>query len=340
MSSEQSYSDFTPDTPLVRALKITLMLFGILLAGAFGYHFIEGWSFFDAFYMTVITLATVGYGETHSLSTTGRTFTMFLILGGIGIITYGVTTVTAILVEGEMNGYLRRRRMHRAIEKLSGHYIVCGGGKNGRYVVEELRRTKRDVVVVERDRSRVQEFLEHGALALEGDATTDDVLQKAGIALASGLVATLPEDRDNMFVVITARGLNPTIRIVAKIDDVTVKDKFIRSGANSAVSASFIGGLRMASELIRPETVSFLDTMLRDSANFRVEDVPIGPSYVGKTIKECESLTSAGVLVVAVKHEGSYSFNPSPSTKLRKGDTLIVIGDPDHVRLAIAELGR
>jgi voltage-gated potassium channel len=329
---------YTLDSPLGRALRIVALLFGILLAGTFGYHFIEGWSIFDALYMTVITLATVGYGETHPLSMSGRTFTMFLILGGIGIITYGVTTVTALLVEGEMNGYLRRRRMHRAIGKLKGHYIVCGGGKNGRYVVEELRRTKRNVVVVERDRERVQEFIEHGVPTVEGDATADDVLREAGIANAAGLVATLPEDRDNMFVVITARGLNPTIRIVAKIDDVNVKD--IRSGASSAVSASFIGGLRMASELIRPETVSFLDTMLRDSANFRVEDVPIGPSYVGKTIKECEALASAGVLVVAVKHEGSYSFNPKPMTKLRTGDTLIVIGDPDHVRLAISDLGQ
>ncbi len=332
--------DFHGPSPLVRALKILLMLLAILLAGALGYHFIEGWSFFDAFYMTVITLATVGYGETHPLSPVGRAFTIFLILGGIGIITYGLTSVTALLVEGEMNGYLRRRRMHRAIGKLKGHFIVCGGGKNGRYVIEELRRTKRNVVVVEKNRDRLQEFIDHGVLALEGDATSDEVLREAGIAHAAGLVATLPEDRDNMFVVITARGLSPTIRIVAKIDDVNVKEKFIRSGADSAVSASFIGGLRMASELIRPETVSFLDTMLRDSSNFRVEDVPVGPAYVGKTIKECEPLASAGVLVVAVKHGQEYAFNPKSHTKLKEGDTLIVIGDPDHVQLAIREIAK
>lgn len=329
---------YGPASPLGRAFKIVMLLFGILFAGTIGYHFIEGWPVFDALYMTVITLATVGYGETHPLSAAGRAFTITLILGGIGIITYGVTTVTAILVEGEMNGYLRRRRMHRAIGKLKGHYIVCGGGKNGRYVAEELQRTKRDVVVVEHDRARVQEYIEHGVLALEGDATSDDILRAAGIDQAAGLVATLPEDRDNMFVVITARGLNPKIRIVAKIDDVNVRDKFVRSGADSAVSASFIGGLRMASELIRPETVTFLDTMLRDSANFRVEDVPVGPSHVGRTIEECDVLASSGVLVVAVKHLGSYSFNPNPLTKLRAGDTLIVIGDPDHVRLSISEL--
>lgn len=340
MDGSAPASAYTPDSPLSKALRIVLMLMAILFAGAFGYHLIEGWSFFDALYMTVITLATVGYGETHPLSNAGRAFTIFLILGGIGIITYGVTTVTAFLVEGEMNGYLRRRRMQRTIGKLKGHFIVCGGGKNGRYVIEELRRTKREVVVVERDRERVQTLLEAGVLALEGDATADDTLRAAGIELAAGLVASLPEDRDNLFVVITARGLNPTLRIVAKIDDVRVKDKFVRSGANSAVSASAIGGMRMASELIRPDTVTFLDTMLRDSASFRVEDIPVGPSHVGREISECDILASAGILVVALKDAGTYSFNPKPNTKLRSGDTLIVIGDPDHVHQAAEAMGR
>jgi voltage-gated potassium channel len=310
------------------------------LIGAFGYHLIEGWPFLDALYMTVITLATVGYGETHPLSDAGRMFTILLILGGIGIITYGVTTVTAILVEGEMNGYFRRKRMHRAIGKLKGHYIVCGGGMNGRYVVEELRRTKRQVVVVEHNGERVEEYIAAGIMALKGDATSDDMLRSAGIASAKGLVATLPEDRDNLFVVITARGLNAGIRIVAKIDDADVRDKFIRSGANAAVSAGAIGGMRMASELIRPDTVTFLDTMLRDTASFRVEDVPIGPSFVGKTIKECDILASAGILVVALKDEGKYLFNPKPQTRLKKNDTLVVIGDPDHVHDAVEALGQ
>ncbi|MCU0453467.1 MAG: potassium channel protein [Bacteroidetes bacterium] len=340
MEGARTSSVYAPESPLTKALKIVLMLVGILFVGAFGYILIEGWTFFDALYMTVITLATVGFGETHPLSNAGRAFTIFLILGGIGIITYGVTTVTAFLVEGEMNGYLRRRRMQRAIGKLKEHYIVCGGGKNGRYVIEELRRTKRDVVVVERHRDRVQSLLEDGVLALEGDATSDNTLLTAGIERATGLVATLPEDRDNLFVVITARGLNSHLRIVAKIDDVNVRDKFIRSGANSAVSASSIGGMRMASELIRPDTVTFLDTMLRDSANFRVEDIPVGPSHVGKTIQECHILASAGILVVALKDEGKYSFNPKPTLKLRAGDTLIVIGDPDHVHQAAESIGR
>ncbi len=230
--------------------------------------------------------------------------------------------------------------MHRAIGKMKGHHIVCGGGKNGRYVIEELRRTKREVIVVERNKERVQEYIAAGVLALEGDATSDDTLRAAGIASAAGLVATLPEDRDNLFVVITARGLNAGIRIVAKIDDVNVKDKFIRSGANAAVSAGAIGGMRMASELIRPDTVTFLDTMLRDTANFRVEDVPIGPSYVGKTIKECDILASAGILVVALKDEGTYTFNPKSQTRLKTGDTLVVIGDPDHVHTVVEVLGR
>lgn len=327
-------------SPLERVLKVTFLLVAIVLIGATGYHLIEGWSYFDALYMTVITLGTVGYGETHPLSVGGRVFTIFLILGGIGIITYGVTTVTTFVVEGEINGYLRRRRMNRAIGKLAGHYIVCGGGKNGRYVIEELLRTRRNVVVVDNNEERVQEMLENGILAIHGDATTDDVLHIAGIERAAGLVASLPEDRDNMFVVITARGLNASMRIVAKIDDVTVRDKFIRSGADTAVSASFIGGMRMASELIRPDTVTFLDTMLRDTSNFRVEDIPVGPTHAGKTIKECQSLATAGILVVALKHKDAYQFNPKHSLKLAIGDTIIVIGDPNHVQQSKAAISK
>ncbi|HAV24365.1 MAG TPA: hypothetical protein DCX46_12940 [Bacteroidetes bacterium] len=330
----------TSPSPLNRALKILSLLIGILLVGAYGYHLIEGWRYFDALYMTIITLATVGFGETHPLSDNGRAFTMLLILGGIGIITYGVTTVTALVVEGEMNGYLRRQRMKRAIVKLANHYIICGSGNNGKYVVEELRRTERDVVVVERDKEKVQELLASGILVVEGDATSDEVLRSAGIAKAAGLVAVLPEDRDNLFVVITARGLNPKIRIVAKIDDVGVRDKFVRSGADTAVSASYIGGMRMASELIRPDTVTFLDTMLRDTSNFRVEDIPIGPSHGGLQISKYDILASSDILVVALKRNGSYTFNPPAATRVESGDTLIVIGDPEHVRTAAARLGK
>jgi voltage-gated potassium channel len=322
-----------------------LQIFGVLLLvltmGVLGYHFIEGWRFFDALYMTVITLATVGYSETHPLSTAGRVFTMFLVFGGMGIILYGITEITAFIIEGEMTGILRRRRMNRTINKMSNHYILCGWGDLGTYVLDELVRTKRRCVVIEKDPAKIRQLLERNSVVVEGDATKDEILEAAGIQRAAGLVAALHTDRDNLFVVITARGLNPRLRIVSKIEDIQSRDKFLRSGASAAVSTPFIGALRLASELIRPETVSFLDTMLRDNSALRVEDVPVGEKskFIGKPIGEIGVIRETGVLLLSIKRAGDYQFNPSPSVPLQGNDTLVVIGNPDQIRQARTALG-
>jgi voltage-gated potassium channel len=318
------------------ALQIIYLLLLILIVGTLGYHFIEGWSLFDALYMSVITLATVGYGETHPLTSFGRAFTILLILGGMGIIFYGISEITQFIVQGGIGGILRRRKMERTIKKISHHYILCGAGKNGYYVLEELIRTKRKVVVVEKDAKKVQLLLNRNIPIVEGDAATDSVLRAAGIENASGLVTTLPEDKDNLFVVITARGLNPKLRIVAKVDDIDVREKFFRSGADSAVSAPFIGGLRMASEMIRPETTLFLDTMLRDDSTLRVDEVTIGSttSFRDETLKACTVLLESGVVLVSMKHgkdKREFIFNPPSKTILRTGDTLVVIGHPEQL---------
>jgi len=327
------------------ALQIIYLLLLILIAGTLGYHFIEGWSLFDSLYMSVITLATVGYGETHPLTTAGRVFTIFLILGGMGIILYGISELTQFIVQGGIGGILRRRRMERTIKKISHHYILCGAGKNGHYVLEELIRTKRKVVAVEKDPQKVQTLINRGIPTVEGDASSDNVLRSAGIDHAIGLVSTLPEDKDNLFVVITARGLNPKLRIVAKVDDIEVREKFFRSGANSAVSAPYIGGLRMASELIRPDTTTFLDSMMRDSSALRVDEVKIGAttSYQGKSIESCDVVASSGVVLVSMRRgicERDFIFNPLPSTIINTGDTLIVIGNPEQLEVLRAKLSK
>jgi voltage-gated potassium channel len=327
--------------PFSEALRITGLLGAILLFGVIGYHLIEGWSFFDSLYMTVITLATVGYGETHPLSTTGRAFTMFLILGGMGVILYGVTRITSFVVEGEMSGILRRRRMNRTISHLSDHYIICGWGNTGYYAAEELHRTHRACVIVENDPARIKELMEKEMMYVEGDATDDKTLIAAGIHRAAGLISTLEKDRDNMFVVITARGLNPTFRIVSKIDDVASRDKFIRGGANIVISSDFIGGLRMVSELVRPGATSFLDTMLRDSSALRVEDVQVGlqSKYAKKPLSNCDAFSKSGVLLVSMKQGDSFHFNPPPETILQGGDTLVVIGNPEQLQMLRGFLG-
>lgn len=322
--------------PVKEALYLLGVLTSVLFLGALGYHLIEGWHWFDALYMTVITLATVGYGEIHPLTTPGRVFTIFLIMGGMGIILYAVTEVTAFIVEGEMTGFIRRRRMQKTVGKLSNHYIICGAGKTGLHVVEELVRTKRTYVVIEHDPERLEKLTDRGYTVLQGDATEDSVLQQAGIGRAAGLVTTLLNDKDNLFVVITARGLNPKLRIVSKITELDSREKFLRNGADSAVSANYIGGLRMASELIRPDAVSFLDTMLRDNSGLRVEDITVGPStrYGGMTLSHCDVLQKHGILLVSMKHNGETQFNPVHQTKLHAGDSLIVIGTPDQLQAA------
>jgi voltage-gated potassium channel len=320
------------DQTVRRALQLSALLLFILCAGVLGYHYLEGWSLFDSLYMTVITLATVGYGETHPLTLPGRTFTMFLILGGMSIIFYALTEITTFVVEGEMTGIIRRRRMNRQINKLKNHYILCGVGRSGSHVLNELRKTGRSCVVIEKDPVKVKNLLGEHVLAIEGEATEDFVLRSAGIERATGLVTALPSDKDNLFVVITARELNPSLRIVSKVEEITARAKFLRSGADTAVSANFIGGMRMASELIRPATVSFLDTMLYGTPSLRVEDITIPPSskYAGVSIARCEPLKSSGVVLVSMLQQGDkkqFRFNPPQETLLHGGDTLIIIGD-------------
>jgi len=327
------------------ALQIIFLLLCILIAGTLGYHFIEDWSLFDSLYMTVITLATVGYGETHPLHVPGRVFTIFLILGGMGIILYGISELTQFIVQGGIAGILRRRKMERNIKKISHHYILCGAGNNGHYVLEELIRTKRKVVAVEQDPKKVQSLINRGILTIEGDASNDNILRSAGIDRAVGLVTTLPEDKDNLFVVITARGLNPKLRIVAKVDEIEVREKFFRSGADSAVSAPYIGGLRMASELIRPDTTTFLDSMMRDSSTLRVDEVKIGSTsnYRGKTIASCDILASSGVVLVSMRRgidEKDFIFNPPPQSIMNTGDILIVIGNPEQLESLRSKLSK
>ena len=330
------------DHTIRRALQLSSLLVIILLAGVLGYHYLEGWSLFDSLFMTVITLATVGYGETHPLTHGGRIFTIFLILGGMSIIFYALTEITTFVVEGEMTGILRRRRMNREIKKLKNHYILCGAGKSGEHVLHELRKTRRNCVVIERDPDKIRKLLHEGVPVIEGDATEDLILTSAGIDRAAGLVSALPNDKDNLFVVITARGLNPSLRIVAKVEEISSRDKFLRSGADTAVSANFIGGMRMASELVRPATVTFLDSMLRGNSTLRVEEVTIGASskQIGTTLAKCDPIHSSGVVLLSIRQAGAedFTFNPPLDTRLHSGDTIIIVGDQRQVEKLRADL--
>ena len=330
-----------------RLLSVAGLLMACLVAGTLGYHLIEGWHILDALYMTVITLATVGYGETHPLSTAGRLFTMFLIMGGIGLMTYGFSTLTAIVVEGELSEALRRRRMEKDIAKLSGHYVVCGAGHTGGVVCAELRKTGRDFVVVDREAADVAKLAERlgGEFPhIIGDATEDEVLRKAGVERAAGVFAVLATDQDNAFVVLSAKVLNPRSRVLACQKTLGVRDKLLRSGADGVVDPEFIGGLRLASEMIRPITVGFLDSMLREKGShvrFDEISVPSDSSYVGRDISDLKGAQGGAPLLVAVVPAGSdrYEINPAAAQPIRAGDRLVLIGETEELAALRTKVG-
>ncbi len=319
-----------------KILSVALVLVSILTIGVIGYMAIERWSFLDALFMTVITVATVGYGEVHPLSSTGRVFTIFLIIGTSGGLLYVISTMTAFVVEGHLKDILRRKKMQNAIDQLNGHYIICGAGVTGWFVIEEMIKTKQAFVVVEKEESRVKELKRRGIRYVEGDSTLDEVLTKGGVNRAKGLVTALGSDRDNLFVVLTARELNPNLRIVAEGIEKETEPKLRKAGANVVVLPNAIGGMRMASEMIRPAVVSFLDLMLREkNQTLRVENVTIcsGSSLAGKTVKELRTGEKYDILLLALGRMGSedFQFNPPQETVLRENNILVVMGNIEKV---------
>ncbi len=318
------------------------------LAGILGYELIEGWNLLDSAYMTVITLATIGYGEVHPLSSAGRVFTMFLILGGITNVSYGAVAMTSLIADGELARMLKRRRMDKAIAKQQNHYIVCGAGNTGDHLVTELLQAGKQVVVVDKAQENLRKFQSREELAaqfgqqfaqcevfyLEGDASSDQVLLEAGIERAAGIFCALATDKDSLFVVLTARGLNSRIRIVSKCEDDASEQKFLRAGADRIVSPTRIGGLRMASEMIRPTVVSFLDLMVRDPQGYRFEEIEVRERspFIGQTIRQSPVGSEPLVRLVALAGEKEgYRYNPSDETVLTAGLRLVVLGRNEQV---------
>lgn len=320
-----------------KLLGILLALTVIMLIGVLGYTTIERWTILEALYMTVITLSSVGFMEVHPLSDPGRIFTMILILCGSGVLIYGISVITAFVVEGELTDALRRRAMDNKIRRLQAHYIICGMSQTGRYVLDELVKTNKDFVVIEKDPEKVKQLIRENILCIEGDATHDAVLLKAGITQAKGAITALRSDAENLFVVITAKRLNPALRVISKAVEEESEQKIRMVGADSVVIPSYIGGLRMASEMIRPSVVSFLDIMLRSKdSTIRVEEIeiPEGSLFIGKTLQQTTILGTEGVTVVALKDrkKDTYIFNPSTQTVLTADHTLIVIGSIDIIK--------
>jgi len=333
-----------------RVFIAAAVIFVVILWGSLGYYFIGHgtWSFLDCTWMTVISVTTVGFGELPGMDHMpgARLFTIFMVLVGFCAGGFALSTLTALIVEGDLARFRRKKKMRKLIDALVGHTIVCGAGSTGRHVIEELVATNTPFVAVDTDEARLHELVKrHPGVTLPyvvGDATADFVLREAGIERAKGLVAALREDKDNLFAVITARAANPKARIVARSGDLRVFELMRKAGANAVVSPNFIGGMRLASELLRPNVVEFLDEMIRDrDMNLRIEevDIPAGSAFAGKMLRESRIRDVTDALVLAIREHGRFHYNPGPDTVLAAGDTLVLLGRSASVAKLREHLG-
>ena len=318
---------------ILRALGVFAL---ILAAGAAGYLWIgpPGTSLVDAVYMTFITVATIGYSEVIDLqgNPTGRIFTMVIALLGIANMTFMFSTVTAFILETNLNQVYRRRRMQADIDHFSGHYIVCGAGRIGGYVIGELRDDHREFLVIEMAADTIARHREADPdmMILEGDASDDDVLMRAGIARAAGVFAVTGDDSKNLVISLSAKQLNPSVRVVARIHDPRNAAKTLRAGADEIVSPDFTGGHRIASLMIRPQMVSLVDELVRSGGQLSVEEVAMPPR---SPIARVGALGHSGDwLLVAVRLGNDWRFNPPDDYALQAGNALVVIASPQGKR--------
>jgi voltage-gated potassium channel len=319
------------------------LLVSITAGGTIGYMVIAGWGAWDAFYMTVITVTTVGYREVHELSRAGQVFTVVLLIGGVGAALYTFTLLATIVVEGGLPKGLERRRHEHMLEVIKDHFIVCGYGRIGSIVAQRLLRQRVPVVVVERDPERLQAAMEQGALAVDGDASREEVLKRVGIDRARGLIAVVGTDAENVYAVLSARVLRPDLFIVgrAETEDATIKLK--RAGADRVISPYQIGAVQIAQTALRPAVVDFVELATStDNLELAMEEIPIAASSVlaNRSIIEANLRQRYGVIVVGIqRHDRRMEFNPEPQTAIRAGDKLVVLGRPNPLKELEAEAG-
>ena len=318
-------------------LSITIFL-SILLIGVVGYTLLDAeHNPLSGLYMATITVFSVGYEEVIPLDPAGRIFTILFIVAGMTSFVFVTASATGFVLEGYLHQLLRRKKMHKRIEHLNEHYIVCGAGDTGRHVIEEFAKMEVPFVVIDRDKERVERLAaDEDVCYLEGDATSEELLKEAGVERAKGLVTSLPDDKSNLFVVLTARGLNKTMRIISRAVEEGTPAKLLRVGADAVISPNNIGGLRMASEMLRPNVTTFLDIMMRDPRNtLRFEEAMIqdNSEFAGKTIAEADVGRKTGAIIVAVRdaQSGRYTFNPRGDTLLKPNDVMVLIGDLEQI---------
>ena len=321
----------------MRKILLVLSLFvGIILCGTFGYMFLEHLSFWDSMYLTIITIATVGYGDLVPSHPGGKVFTIFLLFAGAGLVMYTLSKITEAMVEGSLRKMLERRKMDKKIARLRDHFIICGFGRIGQVICEILEDAGRPFVVIERDEEVLREIDQLGYISVAGEAEEDEILHVAGIERARGLIAVVSTDADNLFITLTARGLNPSLFILARSSGSRgTRTKLLRAGASKVISPYYIGARRMAQLLLRPTVTDFIDlAMYAGELGLRLEEILVSENaaFAGKKLMESGIRKRHDIIVVAIKREaGDMLFNPKPDTMILPGDIMIVLGEADHI---------
>jgi len=304
-------------------------------AGTSGYMVIEGWNLLDSLYMTIITIGTVGFQEVHSLSNGGRIFTILLIVIGVCVLGYTVSKLAQIMFEGQIQRFFGRKKVEKAINELKDHYIVCGYGRIGSLICKEFAAKPIRFVVVENNPAVIEKLEEDGVLFLRGNATEDETLLKAGIKRAKGIVSVVTSDTENVYITLTARGLNPNLYILARSGEPGTDIKLKRAGANKVISPYQIGGTRMAQAILRPNVVDFIEIATgRDHLDLQMEEIyiPEDSTFIGQNLKDGGLRRDTGVIIVGIKKvSGKMVFNPGGSTELDARDTLIVLGQQSEI---------
>ena len=336
--------DRTSGTLTWRFLAVASVLLSAILIGTLGFRLVEGWSLFDAFYMALQTLTTVGYGEVHPLSFHGRVFASFLMLVGVATVFVSFAILGDTLLRLELADYFGRRWRNRMLQHIAGHYIVCGAGRVGRSVVLELLRGGAQVVLIDNDRERVKWGEALGIVTLTADASNDETLREAHIETAAGLVSAISSDAENVYVTLSAKVLNPALHVAVRASDEQAEEKLRRAGATTVLTPYTYIGHRLAQSLLRPHVVSFLDVASafdKTDLDLEIEQLSVAPrSFLSsKTLEEAHLGRTYGVIVLAVRrHNGRMHFNPQADVRLQAGDVLIAMGERQKLKQLEHEL--
>jgi voltage-gated potassium channel len=317
----------------VRLIAAALLL--LILIGTAGFHFIEGWPWFDGLYMAITTFTTIGYQEIHPLSHAGRIFNLTLIVAGVSLVFLGIGALTQALLEFELRSFFGRRKMEREIGRLSDHYIICGAGRVGRSAARELARRPAPFLIIEQNEAKAARYVNEDWLVMIGDATQEHTLREAQIEKARGLVAATTTDATNLYIVLTARGLNPKLKIIARASEEDAEKHLLTAGADSVVSPYLFAGQRIAQSFLRPHVVTFLDTATTHlGIDLEIGQILVGHGsfFAGKTIENSRIRQDRGVIVLAIKRGQGMRFSPSPEDRIEAGDFLIAMGEPSQLR--------